>query len=86
MGERVKVLTNDGRVFVGVLKGLDQSLNAVLASAQERVYSADRGVVVHELGAYLVRGEGIMCMGAFAEGEEELEGLEEVRAAPMLLE
>ena len=70
---------------MGVLKGLDQSLNCILASAEERVYSNEAGVAVHELGAYMIRGETIMALGPFAETEEEAENLEEIRAVPMLL-
>lgn len=31
IGKRAKFITNDGRVFVGLLKGLDQALNCILA-------------------------------------------------------
>lgn len=30
IGKRTKFITNDGRVFVGHLKGLDQALNCIL--------------------------------------------------------
>lgn len=39
IGNRVKFIANDGRVFVGILKGLDQALNCIVSEAEERVYS-----------------------------------------------
>ena len=30
IGHRAKIIANDGRVFVGILKGLDQALNCIL--------------------------------------------------------
>ena len=75
IGHRAKFLTNDGRVFVGLLKGLDQALNCILSEAQERVYSEDQGVAVHELGTYFIRGDSIMALGEFEETEEEREEL-----------
>jgi U6 snRNA-associated Sm-like protein LSm8 len=72
IGSRVKFISNDGRVFVGVLKGLDQTLNCVISEAEERVFSEESGVTLHPLGTYFIRGDCIVAMGAFAETEEEL--------------
>jgi hypothetical protein len=30
IGQKTKFITNDGRVFVGLLKGLDQALNCII--------------------------------------------------------
>jgi small nuclear ribonucleoprotein (snRNP)-like protein len=57
-------------VFVGKLAGLDQVLNFILSDAEERVYSMDAGVVVHQLGVYFIRGDAIAAMGGFEESEE----------------
>jgi U6 snRNA-associated Sm-like protein LSm8 len=86
IGNRVKFVTNDGRVFVGVLKGLDQTLNCVISHAEERVYSEQAGVALHPLGTYFIRGECIVAMGEFVETEEDLEGLEDVRAKPIAID
>lgn len=37
--KRVKVITNDGRVFVGILRGLDQAMNCLIADCEERVFA-----------------------------------------------
>ena len=63
IGNKAKFITNDGRVFVGILKGLDQALNCIINEAQERVYSEDEGVKVHELGTYFIRGDSIVALG-----------------------
>ena len=71
IGQRTKFIANDGRVFVGVLKGLDQALNCILSEAEERVFSEDYGVKVHPLGTYFIRGDSIIALGEFIESEEE---------------
>jgi U6 snRNA-associated Sm-like protein LSm8 len=63
IGSKAKFITNDGRVFVGVLKGLDQALNCIISEAEERVYSEDVGVTVHRLGTYFIRGDSIISLG-----------------------
>ena len=69
IGQRAKFIANDGRVFVGVLKGLDNALNCILGEAEERVYSEEDGVKVHALGTYFIRGDSIMALGEFEETE-----------------
>jgi U6 snRNA-associated Sm-like protein LSm8 len=86
IGSRVKFIANDGRVFVGVLKGLDQALNCVISEAEERVYSEEAAVAVHRLGTYFIRGDSIVAMGAFTETEEEFDSLEDVRAKPIAID
>lgn len=34
IGQKTKFITNDGRVFVGLLKGLDQALNCIIIEAE----------------------------------------------------
>lgn len=53
----VMLLTNDGRIFVGILHGFDSSTNITLTTAHERVYSMDTGVVVKQLGCQIIRGD-----------------------------
>ena len=63
METEVQVVTTDGRVFTGTLKGIDQALNCILADCQERIYSLDCGVKRIALGLYLVRGDTVAIMG-----------------------
>ena len=57
--ERVQVITLDGRVIVGTLRGYDQNVNVVLVDAQERVFSVDMAVDVVPLGVQILRGDNV---------------------------
>jgi U6 snRNA-associated Sm-like protein LSm8 len=46
-----------------VLKGFDAVRNVVLSGCKERVFSAEAGVEIVELGLYVVRGDS-MCVPA----------------------
>ncbi|EKX72824.1 U6 snRNA-associated Sm-like protein LSm8, putative [Theileria equi strain WA] len=59
----VFVISVDGRVFVGVLKGFDQLTNLVLYNCIERVYHVDSPVEELELGIYVVRGDNVVLVG-----------------------
>ena len=59
----VSVILNDGRHFLGILKGFDMNYNMVLESCQERVYSPDAAVQELDLGAHLIRGDMICLVG-----------------------
>jgi U6 snRNA-associated Sm-like protein LSm8 len=66
----VQIVTADGRIFVGTelitrgfLRGLDQTMNAVLSQCQERIYSTDNDVEVEPLGLFFLRGDTIVMMG-----------------------
>merc|ERR1712113_421399 len=58
VGNKVEIITNDGRVVVGILKGLDQVVNVVLANTEERVFTSD-GIDKQPLGLYLIRGDNV---------------------------
>ena len=55
----VQIITHDGRVIVGLLKGFDQSTNVILDECHERVFSAGSGVEQVVLGLYIVRGDNM---------------------------
>ena len=58
----VEIITNDGRVVVGILKGLDQVVNVVLANTEERVFTSE-GIDKQQLGLYLIRGDNVAIVG-----------------------
>lgn len=79
----VEVVTWDGRLIVGTLKGFDQNLNLILANSEERVFSASSGVERQPLGLYVIRGDTVAIVG---EVDQELEGnldFSAMRAAPI---
>ncbi len=58
MAEKVSVLSNDGRILVGNLKGCDNLTNIILTAAVERIFGED-GVETVELGLYIIRGDSM---------------------------
>ena len=57
--EPVNVITCDGRVIVGILKGFDQAMNVALSHCHERIFSLETAVSVTQLGVYLIRGDNV---------------------------
>ncbi|XP_043565535.1 LSM8 homolog, U6 small nuclear RNA associated isoform X2 [Chiloscyllium plagiosum] len=55
----VAVVTADGRMIVGTLKGFDQTINLILDESHERVFSSQQGVEQVVLGLYIVRGDNV---------------------------
>lgn len=81
--QTISVITNDGRIIVGVLRGFDQATNLILDETHERVYSTKAGVEQHVLGLYIIRGDNI---GVVGELDEELDSnldLTALRAHPL---
>ncbi|KAL0078242.1 N-alpha-acetyltransferase 38, NatC auxiliary subunit [Phycomyces blakesleeanus] len=78
----VLVITLDGRVLVGKLRGTDQTANVVLEKCHERVFSQD-GTEIVPLGLYMIRGDCICTIGEIdAEKEEELD-ITQFKADPL---
>ncbi|KAJ3042696.1 N(alpha)-acetyltransferase 38, NatC auxiliary [Rhizophlyctis rosea] len=57
----VQIITTDGRVILGKLKGFDQTTNVILNNSLERVFTPE-GVEELPLGLYIVRGDNIMMV------------------------
>ncbi|KAL3823018.1 hypothetical protein ACHAXA_005206 [Cyclostephanos tholiformis] len=55
----VTVLTCDGRLISGTLRGYDQLQNLVLQKSHEVVYSVDSPPERIELGLFVVRGDNV---------------------------
>jgi U6 snRNA-associated Sm-like protein LSm8 len=55
----VTVLTCDGRLISGTLRGYDQLQNLVLQKSYETVYSRDSPPERIELGLFVVRGDNV---------------------------
>lgn len=83
LNKTVTVITQDGRNVVGILRGFDKSVNLVLEKAKERIYSADKGVVLTDLGLYVIRGDNIAVAGKMDEDEDAKRDLGQVRARPL---
>ncbi|KNC75126.1 hypothetical protein SARC_12342 [Sphaeroforma arctica JP610] len=70
----VSVVTQDGRLLVGQLKGYDQNINIVLRNCHERVYHPSEPFQKVEMGSYIVRGDNLAVIG---ELEEELDNAQD---------
>lgn len=80
---QVLVVTQDGRVIVGQLKGFDQTTNIILSDSTERVFSADEPVEEVPLGLYLIRGDNISLVGEVDQEKDKAMDLAELRAEPI---
>ena len=79
----VSIITNDGRNIIGTLRGFDQTINVVLEKTHERIYSADQGVVMNDLGLYIVRGDTIAMLGELDSEIDDQQDLNTVKAEPL---
>lgn len=84
----ISIITNDGRNYIGRMKGSDQCTNVILCDSFERVYSTKAGVEIVELGLYIIRGDNISIIGDIhltAEMEQYVAKMksDDTRAAPL---
>ena len=77
------MITADGRVIVGKLKGFDQTVNVILNESHERVYSTSSGVEEVPLGLYIIRGDNIAVIGELDEDLDSEIVLDDIRADPL---
>ncbi|XP_077982383.1 U6 snRNA-associated Sm-like protein LSm8 [Glandiceps talaboti] len=79
----VSVVTNDGRMIVGTLKGFDQTINLILDESHERVFSSTQGVEQVVLGLYIIRGDNIAVVGEIDEDTDSSLDLTNIKAEPL---
>lgn len=79
----VSVVTADGRIIVGTLKGCDQTVNLILENSHERVYSSSAGVEKVPLGLYIIRGDNIAVVGEVDEEMEHEMRFSDIKAEPL---
>lgn len=81
VGTQVSVITNDGKHYVGVLRGYDQATNLLLQECQERVYSTKSGVqIIQNPGVYCIRGDNVAVVGEVDEEADSAMDLSQIRA------
>lgn len=73
LGKRVKIISPDQRVFVGTLKGIDQTLNCTLDQAEEHRYEEEDEDEYQSdyIGVYLIRGDNVAVIGKYKDQNEE---------------
>ena len=83
VGETVLVVTNDGRILVGTLRGYDRQTNVILAKCVERVFDADAGIEEDPVGLYVVKGNNVAAVGLIDVEKDSAIDLSRVSAAPL---
>ncbi|KAH3881693.1 U6 snRNA-associated Sm-like protein LSm8 [Dreissena polymorpha] len=83
VNKTVSIVTADGRVIVGQLKGFDQTINLILDESHERVYSNSEGVEQVILGLYIVRGDNVVCIGEVDDEVDRSLDFTNIRADPL---
>ncbi|KAG0682256.1 hypothetical protein C6P40_000855 [Pichia californica] len=66
----VKILTADGKLYIGNLEGYDQNTNVILSKSKERQFSKDKPSKEKSLGGIVIRGDDVLCVGKFDEDTE----------------
>ena len=69
----VTIITTDGRLLVGHLRGYDQTTNIILSGAQlqERTISPDEPTTTEDLGLYILRGDNVALVGETDEERDQ---------------
>ncbi|KAK8802306.1 hypothetical protein WA588_005277, partial [Blastocystis sp. NMH] len=83
MNQKVVVLANDGRLFLGMLRGVDQVTNIILEDVEERVFSKDQEMVVDKSDVNLFRGDDISLVALYNEEKDKETDWSKVRANPV---
>ncbi|GFR48345.1 hypothetical protein Agub_g10232 [Astrephomene gubernaculifera] len=84
VGTQIAVITNDGKHYVGILRGYDQATNLLLQECQERVYSTKSGVqIIQNPGIYCIRGDNVAVVGEVDEEADSQLDLTALRAPPL---
>ena len=83
LDKRVLVITQDGRIITGELKGFDQTTNIILSDSVERVYSSDEPMEEVPLGLYIVRGDHISVIGELDVEADAKIDWSSIRAEPL---
>ncbi|WFD30484.1 snRNP Sm proteins [Malassezia sp. CBS 17886] len=81
--QQVLLVTQDGRIIVGALRGYDAVGSVILSGCVERIFSTDAGVEEVPLGVYVVRGDSISLMGDLDMEKDRAVNLAAVVAEPI---
>lgn len=79
----VNIVTADGRIIIGTLRGFDQAINIILDESHERVFSSTDGVEQVLLGLYIIRGDNVALIGEIDEDLDRNLDLQRTRADPL---
>jgi U6 snRNA-associated Sm-like protein LSm8 len=83
VNKSVTIVTSDGRIIIGTLRGFDQTINIILDDSYERVFSATDGVEQVLLGLYIIRGDNVALIGEIDEDLDKSIDFSRIRADPL---
>ncbi|XP_041377157.1 U6 snRNA-associated Sm-like protein LSm8 [Gigantopelta aegis] len=83
INKTVSVVTADGRIIVGTLKGFDQTINLILDESHERVFSLTQGMEQVVLGLYIVRGDNVAIIGEIDDDTDSSMDFNNIKAEPL---
>lgn len=83
ISKSVNIVTADGRIIIGTLRGFDQAINIILDDSHERVFSSTNGVEQVLLGLYIIRGDNVALIGEIDEDLDKSIDLSRIRADPL---
>jgi len=83
ISKSVNIVTSDGRIIIGTLRGFDQTINIILDDSHERVFSATGGVEQVPLGLYIIRGDNVALIGEIDEELDRNIDFSRIRADPL---
>ncbi|KAK7503430.1 hypothetical protein BaRGS_00005351 [Batillaria attramentaria] len=83
VNKTVSIVTADGRIIVGILKGFDQTINLILDESHERVFSTSQGMEQVILGLYIVRGDNVAVIGEVDDETDSRVDFDNIRAEPL---
>lgn len=78
----VSVITTEGKVYTGILKSFDQSMNIILSNCYEKIYSTE-GISFQKIGLYMIRGDMVMIVSEVDENLEKKIDPKEIKAEPL---
>jgi U6 snRNA-associated Sm-like protein LSm8 len=83
VNKSVNIVTADGRIIIGTLRGFDQAINIILDDSHERVFSSTDGVEQVLLGLYIIRGDNVALIGEIDEELDKNIDFSRIRADPL---
>jgi U6 snRNA-associated Sm-like protein LSm8 len=83
INKSVNIVTADGRIIIGTLRGFDQAINIILDDSYERVFSSTDGVEQVLLGLYIIRGDNVALIGEIDEDHDKSIDFAHIRADPL---
>lgn len=80
----LRITIIQSHLFIGTLKGFDQTINCIIDDTHERVYSSTTGVEQVVLGLHIVRGDNIAIIGELDEDVDQRLDLSNIKAEPVM--